>query len=165
MLTFTEVQQNKARWFATAFSVVTILVGYIWTSNNVTFSVTGTFISGGLIYVSATSMMFFLRLDTRIDDRGVHIRTPYAFAKWQHIPWSEIDRIYVREYALLGEYPQGIMGFRQGPGGFAFAPLYGVHGLQIEKANGGRYLLGTQRPDELKQWLVNRSISKPVSPE
>ncbi len=152
------------------FNAVAITGSYIWVINSLLvtdfdrLSLIYVSVCSGLICMLGSSLLLFKRLDTRIDDKGVHFRTPYKLAKWQCIPWTEIDRIYVREYALLGEYPKGIMGFRQGPGGFAIAPQYGAYGLQIEKASGGKYLLGTQRPDELKQFLTNRPASKPVSP-
>ncbi|XWW45712.1 hypothetical protein JYG30_23845 [Fibrella sp. USSR17] len=80
--------------------------------------------------------MLFQRLETRLDKEGVHFKAPLSWAKWQHIGWHEIDRIFVRKYALFGEYPKGMMGLRQGPGGFAYAPQYGLFGLQIEKKLG-----------------------------
>ena len=167
---YTEVQQSKARWYLTALNVVALTLGSTWLINDVRLTMDDPFslicicVVGSLFYVLVTSSLLFQRLDIRIDHIGVHFRVPYTFAKWQHIPWTEIDRIYVREYALLGEYPKGIWGLRQGPGGFAFAPQYGLYGLQIEKASGGKYLLGTQRPEELKQFLMNWSASKPVFP-
>ncbi|MFD2572986.1 hypothetical protein ACFSUS_20250 [Spirosoma soli] len=85
------------------------------------------------------------------------------FGQWQVIPWSDIDQAYVREYALWGEYPKGIAGIRQGPNGWVYS-AGGTYGLQINKKSGGKILLGTQRPDELREFLaaLSKVTTKPL---
>lgn len=108
-------------------------------------------------------LAFFQQLTIQIDELGVHFQAPLSWARWQHIPWQEIDRLYVREIALFGEYPKGPLGMRQGPNGFAYVPMMGLFGLQIEKTTGVRYLLGTQQPDPPRAYLLNRQATNAVS--
>lgn len=164
---YTETQQNKYRWLscivlvslqwaATLYVLQLVELLSVYVTITVSFSIL-------LILLSMWGFILFQRLDTNIDNNGVHFRAPLSWANWQTILWADIDRIYVREYALRGEYPRGILGLRQGPGGLAYAPRYGFFGLQIEKKTGGRILLGTQCPDELRSFLLNRSAENPVS--
>nr|ARK12176.1 hypothetical protein A6C57_18570 [Fibrella sp. ES10-3-2-2] len=136
---YTEVQQNKTRWVLLVLSVAALTIFFSYLHNrfapvdpNPSFTIV-LYLSAGLIYLLGVSFMLFQRLETRLDKEGMHFKAPLSWAKWQHIGWHEIDRIFVREYALFGEYPKGMMGLRQGPGGFAYAPQYGLFGLQIKK--------------------------------
>ena len=91
-----------------------------------------------------------LRLDTRLDTRGISYQMrPLRQAR---LDWAQIRSAQVRQYSPIGEY-----------GGWGFRGLYsqnralnvaGNHGLQLELADGRRLLLGTQRPDELRQVLA-----------
>ena len=168
MQPYTETQLNKYRWHSLIFSAV-VMGGFLYFIIKSDLSeadsgfVAKVMAGGILFYLFLISCWLFQRLDTRIDDEGVHFRAPYSFARWQHIPWQEINRLYVREVALIGEYPKGLLGIRQGPNGFAYAPRMGLFGLQIEKTTGGKYLLGTQQQDLLSAYLLNREAANPVS--
>ena len=163
---YTETQFNKYRWRTIGFMVLAIVAFFIFFVDKFgmdTFLLTPVSIALSLMF-GFMGLTLFHQLTIRINDEGVHYQIPFHWAKWQHIPWQEIEQIYVRECALYGEYPQGFKCFRQGPNGFAHAPYYGLFGLQIEKKSGGKYFLGTQYPDELKQFLLSRSELKPLSP-
>lgn len=165
MPTFAETQQNVYRWYVLGFAVLSsALFGWwIWhafvgdwqhddewmlvlvATSNLLFSM-------GLVYVA-----MFRKLSTHIDQTGVRFRIK-PFGRWQTIHWSDIERAYVREFTLVGEYPMGFGGFRQGPNGWAYV-IRGTYGLQIHKTSGGKILIGTQRPDELRAFLAARPLS------
>lgn len=101
----------------------------------------------GFLYVTV-----FRKIITRIDQTSIQFcRKP--FSQWEIIDWADVERAYVREFALYGEYPKGVGGTRQGPNGWAYI-LDGTYGLEINKKSGGKILLGTQRPDELRAFLA-----------
>lgn len=77
--------------------------------------------------------------------------------KWQHIDWTEVSSVYVREYDPLTEY--GGWGLK----GFAANRAYNVagsNGLQLVLRNGKRVLVGTQCPNEIRQLLQRLSIAQ-----
>lgn len=162
---YEETQFNKYRWPIIGSHLLVIVIFLAFFVNQFgtdVFLLTSVSIALVLMF-GFLSLMSFHQLTIKIDDEGVHYQIPFRWIKWKLVPWQEIDRVYVRECALLGEYPQGFGSFRQGPNGFAHAPYFSQFGLQIEKKTGGKYFLGTQYPDDLKQYLMNRPTTKPVS--
>ena len=102
--------------------------------------------STGFVYI-----MLFRKITTHINQDSIQFCIK-PFGRWQTINWAAIERVYVREFTLWGEYPQGLGGYRQGANGYAYV-INGTYGLQINKKSGGKILLGTQRPDELQAFL------------
>ncbi|CCH01062.1 hypothetical protein FAES_3053 [Fibrella aestuarina BUZ 2] len=168
MPVYTETQQNPYRWHFLIAHVIAQGAILAFLLNQFPFLLADPillivllvcqFVFGGFWGFS-----FFRRLDLRIDETGVQYRAPLAWARWQQIPWTEVNRLYVREYALFGEYPKGVLGLRQGPNGFAFAPFYGQFGLQIEKTTGGKVLLATQQHVALTTYIANHAALNPVA--
>lgn len=104
----------------------------------------GIFIS--LTILSAVWVLFFLlRLETKITEAGISARYfPFHFKSLQ-FPWSEIEKVYVREYSPLGEF--GGWGLRYGLDGKAYN-VSGNQGIQIVFKNGKKLLIGTNKPAE-----------------
>jgi hypothetical protein len=104
---------------------------------------------------AVVSIFAFARLDTQVDAEGIRYRfTPFHF-KTRFLPWSKISKSYVRKYNAILEYGGWgirITGLRRK--GRAFN-VSGNMGLQLELDNGRKILLGTRRPDELKEVLQN----------
>ncbi len=104
----------------------------------------------GFFSMFLLSMIFVLRLHTIINSEGI-------IAKFQPVPfftrkfdWDEIDRIYVREYSALSEY--GGWGVR----GLFPAKAYNVsgkYGIQIVTKDNRHFLIGTHKPEEVKNVL------------
>jgi hypothetical protein len=99
-------------------------------------------------------ILFFLamRLDTSIDEEGIGYRFVPFHGTRRTIPWNEIAEVYVRQYSPLKEY--GGWGIRNsmGKAGMAFN-VRGDMGIQLVLKNGRKILLGTQKPEEVKQVL------------
>lgn len=99
-----------------------------------------------------TLMFVALRLDTAIHYDGIYYRfLPFQW-KYRKISWDRIAAAYVRQYEPIREY--GGWGIRIGlfNKGQAFN-VSGNKGLQIVYDNGKKFLLGTQRPEEIEQVL------------
>jgi hypothetical protein len=98
------------------------------------------------------SMIFVLKLHTKISSQGIIAKfLPFPFFT-RKFNWDEIEEIYVRKYSAITEY--GGWGVR----GLFPAKAYnisGKYGIQIVTKNGLRFLIGTQKPQEVKN-VLNR---------
>lgn len=104
----------------------------------------------GIFSMLLLSMIFLLRLHTKISSAGI-------VASFHPIPfftrkffWNEIDKNYVRKYSAISEY--GGWGIR----GLFPAKAYNVsgnYGIQIVTKNGHKFLIGTHKPEEVKNVL------------
>ncbi len=105
-----------------------------------------------IIPLAVMILFFIMRLDTTINDEGIFFRF-YPFQKGKFIPWTAIEKAYVRKYNPISEY--GGWGLRTGwskKSGGAYNTA-GDMGLQLEYKDGKRFLLGTQRADELRSFM------------
>ena len=98
--------------------------------------------------VSVTFLIYLLSLTltTRILPDAIQV----GFPLWpkRTIAREDIDKAYIRQYSPLHEY--GGWGYRVGPNGKAYNAM-GEMGLQLELRDGSRILIGTQRPEQLRQ--------------
>jgi|AntRauTorckE5430_2_1112549.scaffolds.fasta_scaffold01535_5 hypothetical protein len=98
----------------------------------------------GLVFIP----LALLELRTLITDDGVEVRF-WPFSR-RRIFKSEIKSMRVCQYSPLGEY--GGWGYRVSSQGKAYN-MMGKQGLQLELNNGEKILIGTQRPEELSDFL------------
>lgn len=116
--------------------------------------------STAAITVLASALIFLFKLSTRIDEKGVHYQFfPFHF-KLKTIPWTDIDKAYVRKYDAISEY--GGWGLK---GGFFWKKSKGTAinvsgdtGIQLELKNGKKLLIGTNQEEQAKQVLQNYSL-------
>ena len=104
------------------------------------------------VYAGCTVSIFFFKLITRIDEKGVHYRFFPFHRKLRSIAWSEIQSAYVRRYDAITEYGGwGFKGFL-GKRGKA-VNVKGDIGIQLELKNSKKFLLGTQLESDAKRVL------------
>lgn len=108
----------------------------------------------GIILIILVILLFsVLKLETKIDENGVHYRF-YPFKNsFKNIPWDSISECYVRNYSPISEYGGwGIKsGFRKQTGK-AFTTK-GSIGLQLKLKDGNKILIGTQKKEALNRVL------------
>lgn len=103
----------------------------------------------------AIVVFIVFQLRTKIDAESILIRiTPFNLYR-QNIKWNEIKKYKVVEYSAIKEY--GGWGYRRNKKGVAFNPS-GNKGFKIYFKDGNELLIGTRKPEELKQFL--KSINK-----
>lgn len=114
--------------------------------------------SNGQLIVVATGVLLLtflfglLRLETTIQHEGICYRFFPLQWKYKKISWDSISKAYLRQYNPITEY--GGWGFRTGLFGKGQAfTISGNKGLQLVYNNGEKFLLGTQRPEEIEQVL------------
>lgn len=108
-----------------------------------------------LAMVLSMVLLGTLKMNTWMDEEGVHYKMKLFHWSVRTIPWDEIDQIHVREYSPIMEY--GGWGIKYGKSGWAYN-VRGNHGIQILKKDGKRILLGTQRPEEAAAYLAAQQL-------
>lgn len=93
--------------------------------------------------------LFFasIKLESKIDQQGIHYRMKPLELKYKVIEWKEIKSIEVRTYSPIKEF--GGWGWRIGRNGNA-RNIKGTKGIQIQFIKGKPLLIGTQKPKEAK---------------
>ena len=167
---FSETQRFKRLW-----SWLILLIAFLCIRNG--------FIHGCLDYESlqpemgiiifmifvmtlAFCLILFMRLETRIDETGVYYKYVPLHRSEIKIDWKNIKEAHVRKYNPVLEY--GGWGIKLGVFGKGRAyNVSGNMGLQLVLNNGKHLLLGTRKPDEMKEVLNKLAdagiINKPTN--
>lgn len=154
---FSEKQKFRQWWLWLIFLVINalLLAGVFKRFSDVrypddyTTSTTSLLISTAIL-VFITVLFFILRLETQINSEGIKVRFYPFNLSFRFYPWENITKAYVRNYSPIMEY--GGWGIRFGlmRKGRAMN-VSGNQGLQLEFNNAKRLLIGTRKPEELKQ--------------
>jgi hypothetical protein len=154
---FRETQQFRQPWL---WGLLLVLSAVVFASMREWFA---DLVSGGLIHpgefapaigplimLGVILLFLLMRLETAVDEEGIHYRFyPFQF-QWTTISPKEIASWRIRTYSPLAEY--GGWGIRFGLGGQGMAlNVSGNVGLQLEQTSNRKLLIGTQRPAELKE--------------
>tara|TARA_R110002049_G_scaffold305723_1_gene503085 strand:- start:1407 stop:1907 length:501 start_codon:yes stop_codon:yes gene_type:complete len=105
----------------------------------------------------AAGLIFIFKLETRIDENGIHYKFFPFHLKMKTIKWENIKKAYVRNYDPIGEYGGwGLKGgaFWNKSKGRAIN-VSGTVGIQLELKNGKKILIGTHKEQDAKQVLVS----------
>ena len=158
MKVFKEEQRFKQVWLIIILVICTIIpiISIIQKllKENKTIS-TKEFIATIVVILVAISILFFFKLTTKIDEKGIHYQFfPFHFSM-KLIPWSEISKAGIRTYFPVSEF--GGWGLR---GGFFFNKgkgkainVSGNIGIQLELKNGEKLLIGTLMKSEVTRVL------------
>lgn len=120
---------------------------------------TGLIIASCLIMAFNFALLWLFgagNLKTLIDDRGIHYRFFPFHLRFHHIRWNELESLEVITYKPIRDY--GGWGIRVGKAGKAYN-ISGDKGLRLVFRNRKRLLIGTNRAEELKQFLVVATFS------
>jgi hypothetical protein len=103
-----------------------------------------------IIIFSINLLFYFIKLETRIDAKGITVRFFPFHLKERVYNWEEIKSANTRTYNPLLEYGGwGIRGF----GNNRALNISGNKGLQLEFKNGKKLLIGTVKPSEIESIL------------
>lgn len=109
----------------------------------------------GLIIITTFILLFnfsfyLFKLETQIKTDGIYVRFFPFHRAYRFYPWDKLTKCYVREYSPLMEYGGwGLRGF----GDNRALNVSGKIGLQLIFVDSKKILIGTQKPDQLKQIL------------
>ncbi|GEP51125.1 hypothetical protein FNO01nite_17970 [Flavobacterium noncentrifugens] len=106
----------------------------------------------GLI-LFVTLLFYTFKLQTIIKEDGIYVRFFPVQIAYRKYSWDKLTKTYVRKYSPIAEY--GGWGFRGGisKSGCAFN-VSGNQGLQLAFSDRQNLLIGTNKPDEIKEVLV-----------
>lgn len=161
---FTETQRFKQWWLwllliglsaGTIFSLIYQIM-YKQPIGNNPMSDTGLVITSALI-ILLNALFFAFKLETRMDEDGIHVRFFPFHIKYRTYRWSDVAECKTRQYSPIGEY--GGWGLR-GWGDNRALNVSGNQGIQITFKNGNKLLIGTQAPD-----LADEAIAELFKPD
>ncbi|MBA3985881.1 MAG: hypothetical protein H0X63_04750 [Flavobacteriales bacterium] len=93
-----------------------------------------------------------LKLQTRIDNHGIHYGFYPIRKTLKTIPWREIKTSEVVTYSPLGDY--GGWGYRISFRKGRALNVKGNKGIKIELQNNKKLLIGTQKPEAAKDAII-----------
>ena len=156
MKVFIEVQQFDQWWFRLIMLLVITTVGGTMVMNysNIESDPVAfwTVLGSSLFVIAITiAMVFLLKLETKIDEQGIHYR--FWPIKMKLINWTDIDKCFVRTYSPLREY--GGWGYRMNifSNKGSAINVKGNIGIQIVFKSGKQFLIGTQKEEDAKKVL------------
>lgn len=160
MNVFLEKQFIRRWWlFMLILAVILIVVGTSYYASEGADDATSMTVSiiSLLIAIPIVFALLFLRLDTRIDEKGIFTYfRPLGFTR-KFFPWNEISDCYIRSYSPIKEY--GGWGMR-GLGSKSKAyNVAGNRGIQIVTTEGKKFLVGTQEPKNAQK-IINQYFKK-----
>jgi hypothetical protein len=144
-VSFTEVQRIDQWWLRALLLVVLAVLIYPairFMQTTVDKLEIFSFCIGLLIGLAVIALIWFWKLTTVINNYGIAIKCPFVNKK---VNWEEIEHLEVLNYGFVGGW------------GIRVATKYGTVyntsgkiGLAIKLKNGKKFLLGTQKENELK---------------
>ncbi len=168
MKIFKEIQRFNQWWLIVLFGLVYLIYGYplfvIYKEKiEINTDVLIMLIVSSVILVSVTLFIFSLKLETRIDEKGMSYQFWPFHLKAKNIPWESLEECSIRRYSPILEYGGwGIRGliklrvFGINKNGEAYN-VKGNIGIQMVLKDGRRILIGTQKTEKAKQVLNNYS--------
>jgi hypothetical protein len=148
---FEEIQQFRQWWIWVILLIVTMFAESApWIFYQPT-DPAWQMILVGLIPVLVILWFYILRLETKITEEGICYRFFPVHLKTHCLAWDEIDKADVIKYHPVLDY--GGWGIKFGAKGKAYN-VTGNMGLMIHRNNGRKILIGTQKPEELKQVIL-----------
>jgi hypothetical protein len=141
---FKEEQQFSRWWIMTFLAGLPILI--------LTSQSTGDYIAVWIalpFFAVFTYLFVIARLRTRLSSRTVEFQfSPFLSRKYD---WSDIESAEVIDYGFVGGW-----GIRLGTKYGTVYNVSGKMGLQLRLKNGKRIVIGTQKPEQIQNWLESK---------
>ena len=153
---FYEKQSFRQWWL---WLIIIFLIGitiFNYFENSEEFATSEIAISSG-VFLLIFLLFFLIKLETKIDELGIRVRLFPFHLQFKYYPWKTIEQAYIREYSPITEY--GGWGLRQGLFGKGKAyNISGNIGLQIVFTNRKKLLIGTQKSEEIRTFLLKLNL-------
>jgi hypothetical protein len=159
MRVFTEIQRFDQLWFKVLILVVFLItfgsigLGYAKIPQKETTAYLVAAVPAGCIVLVITGAIFFVKLETKIDNEGIQ----YGFWPFQKklrvASWRDIETADIRKYKPLTEF--GGWGYKFSLSGKG--KVYntkGNMGIQIVFKDNSKTLVGTQKPEEAQKVIA-----------
>ncbi len=154
---FREEQQFRQPWVwacvLVPMAACALAIGYfLWAGQpgDLTPQNLRTLISTELVLCAVALWLYQMRLVTEVRADGLVLHFQWLWRR-RWIPFTDIRTYSVVTYNPIAEY--GGWGIRYGVAGDKAYNVSGSRGVRLEFMNGGRLLVGSQRPEELARAL------------
>lgn len=155
---FQETQRFNQWW---VWILLIVIFGFtvqpIWETYQSGISLSSSQLWGFVILFIVILLFLTLRLETKIDEKGVWVKYFPVHWKPKFYSWDSISQMEVKKYSPLMDY--GGWGIRLGRNGKAYN-VKGNKGLQLFLKNGDGLLIGTQKEEEMEKFLRNIQLEK-----
>lgn len=143
---YVETQSFWSRWFSIIFLLVIGFFAYQIMSSEAKWGWSQSMV----LLIPGILIVYFVlaRLHTVMDSTGIYVDFK-PFLRRKKWSWHEVAHVQIRKYTFL-DY--GGWGYRKGTYGTGYT-VQGYYGIQIHLKDGEKILVGTQRPDEVQQFL------------
>ncbi len=109
-----------------------------------------------LLICVVVALLANIKMVTQIRTDGIYVNY-FPFHPWfDKYLWSDIDEVYLREYNAMSEYLG--WGIKIGPSGKGYIHSGNI-GIQISLFDKSKILIGTQRPEEIKEVLDSLKVT------
>ncbi len=105
-----------------------------------------------LIEILVVCLIILTKLDTEINYQSISIKMTPFHLKPRVYNWEDVEKVSIRKYRPIVEY--GGWGIRMSMNGLAYN-ISGNMGMQLELKNKKMILIGTQKAEELNQFLTS----------
>jgi len=149
--TFEETQRIDSIWPISIMALVSVTnYGiYFYTQHTDISFFYGSMISGGVV----CSLLFLMRLHTKINEKSINYRLFPLHFKWHTILWSDVEKAEIRTFKPIREY--GGWGIRNSFSAGKAYIINGNIGLQLYMKNGKKILFGTKDGEKLQLFIKN----------
>ena len=142
-------------FLSVAMILLTPLVVYFFSKDTKLFQ--ENFLASILTSLVFFSVAYFVQLETKIDESGIHYRFIPFQRKFTSISKDEIQSVFVRTYKPIREY--GGWGLRYSFRNGKAINVKGKEGIQLVLKNGKKILIGTQLSQQA-QSVIDSFFSK-----
>lgn len=151
MRVFKEEQRFTQTWLLIMLLVVTVFPTIIIVQNLINKQISLFYFLGILsLIIAPCALILIFKLNTRIDENGIHYQFFPIHLKVKTILWKDIKLAKTRKYRPISEY--GGWGLK---GGNVFGKKSGIAinvkgniGIQLVLKNGKKILIGTQKRED-----------------
>ena len=147
---FSETQYFRQRWLWGLIGIVFLLSVYFPVSEG---RYTELAVTVAIFAFLGSLLYFAVRLETRVDDKGIHYRFFPAHLEERTVTFDEIQNFTAGKYSPLREF--GGWGMRWRPGRIAFT-VSGDRCARFERDGEIDIVIGTRKPEEFREAVRDR---------
>ncbi len=155
---FTEIQRYRQTWIWVLLGAMLGTLLFLGALQLIQYQVSDTswlsvpaLLFMGFIWGVLVLLAYKAHLFVQVNEQGIQFQLfPFQWSS-RNIKWADIDEMYIRNYDGIAEY--GGWGMRYGPQGKAYT-ISGNSGVQLHLVDDQKILVGTQRPTELEELIV-----------
>ncbi len=149
---FTETQRFTQCWLW--LIIIGSWITMMYSIASVSPPSTSTFMISFVVGMLLPVLFWQMKLTTRITEEGIYVRFFPFHLKEKFYAWESLSACYVRTYSPLMEYGGWGIKYSFSGNGLVYNTAGNV-GLQLNFKKGESVLIGTQKGEEIKQFLAD----------